>query len=69
MQAFPQDIFKLLTFAVFSVVFEVKLYFIYKISQNYSDLRYLLDIKVLTQQAKGAGTLVAYCCGGKFWNV
>ena len=63
MQAFPQDISKLLTFSVFSVVFEVKLCFIYKISQNYTDLRYLLDIKVLTQQAKGGRTLVAYCCG------
>ena len=32
-----------------------------KINQNYSDLRCLLDILVLTQQTKGVGTLAAYC--------
>ena len=37
-----------------------------KISQNYTDLRCSLDIKVFTQQAMGAGTLVAYCCGESY---
>ena len=51
-QAFHQDICKMLTFSVFSAVFGVKFCFIYQIIQNYTDLRCLLDIKVLTQQAK-----------------
>ena len=43
--------------------FVVKFCFIHKISQNYIHLRCLLDIKVLTQQAKAAGALIAYCSG------
>ena len=52
-QAFSQDILKLLTFLVYTAFFGVKFYFICKISQNGADLRYLLDIKMLTQQIKG----------------
>ena len=37
--------------------------FLCKISQNYTDLRCLLHIKMLTQQANEAWALVAYCCG------
>ena len=36
-------------------------------SQNYIDLRFFLDIKVLTQQTKGAGVLAAYRSWGKLW--
>ena len=42
-QAFPQDVFKLLIFSVFSSFFGVKFCFINKISRNYTDLRCLLD--------------------------
>ena len=62
-QAFFQDSFKLLTFSVFSAFFGVQFNFIGKISENYTGLRCLWDIKGLTQQAKGAGVLAAYCCG------
>ena len=37
------------------------MFFICKICSNYANLRCLLDIKVLTQQVKGAGTLSAHC--------
>ena len=48
----------------FSVLFfGLKVLLICKISPNYTDLKCLLDIKVLTQQAKGAGTLAIYCSG------
>ena len=59
-QAFSQDIFKLLTFSVFDAFFGAKFCCICNISQNYTDLRCLLDIKVLTQQAKRAGAIAAY---------
>ena len=55
----------LLTFSVSSAFFRANFCFICKISQNYTDLRCLLEIKVLTQPAKGAGSLVAYCSGEK----
>ena len=32
-------------------------------SKTYTNLRCLLDIVMLTQQAKGAGAIVAYCSG------
>ena len=63
LMALPQDVFKLLTFSVFSYFFGVKFCFLWKISQNCTDLRCLPDIKVLTQQAKVAGALVTYCSG------
>ena len=49
--AFPQDVFKLLTFSVVNAFFGVKVCFICKISQNCTDLRCLFDINGLTQQA------------------
>ena len=59
-QAFPHDIFKLLTFSVFNAFFGVKFSFICLIHLNNTDLRCLLDIKELTKPAKGAGALAAY---------
>ena len=41
----------------------LELNFIYRMNQNYADLRCLLNIKVLTQQVEGTGTLVAYWSG------
>ena len=46
-----------------------KILFYLKINQNYPDLRFLLDVKVLTQQAKGAGALVTYCSGESSANI
>ena len=40
---------------IFSAFFRVIFCFVCKISQSYTDLKCLLDIKVVTQQAKGAG--------------
>ena len=45
----------------FNAFLGVKFY----LQTNHTDLRRLLDIKVLTQQAKGTGALVAYFFGGK----
>ena len=47
-KALHQYICKLLTFSVFSAFFGAKFSFICKISQSYTDLRFLLDIKVFT---------------------
>ena len=56
---------KMLPLPVFSgvcvcVCFGVKFSFVCSISQNYTDLTCLLDIKVLTLQAKGAVPQAAY---------
>ena len=48
-QIFPQDIFKLLIFSVFNAFFRVKYCFVCKISQIYTDLWCLIDIKVLNR--------------------
>ena len=65
------NIFKLLTsFSVFGFsLFWNKILFYLKINQNYPYLRFLLDVKVLTQQAKGAGALVTYCSGESSANI
>ena len=62
-QAFSRILLSYLCFQFFSAFFGVQFNFIGKISQNYTGLRCLRDIKGLTQQAKGAGVLAAYCCG------
>ena len=59
-------LFKLFTFSGLSDFFGVKLYFICKISDNYTDIKCLLDIKVPTEQVKGAGPLVAYSSGESY---
>ena len=58
--AFSSDIFY--PAYIFSAFFGV-ICIICKTSQNYTDLRCLLDIKVFTEQANGAGALPAYCSG------
>ena len=49
---FPKIFFKFLIFSAFSAFFVVKFCFIHKISQNYTDLWCILDIRVITEQAK-----------------
>ena len=51
----------------FRVLFSLFICFNCKMSQNYIDLRFFLDIKVLTQQTKGAGVVAAYCSWVKLW--
>ena len=57
LSSLSQDIFKLLIFSDFSAFFGV----ICKINKNYTDLRCLLEIKTIIEQAEGAGALAAYC--------
>ena len=49
----------------FCAFFAMKFCFVCKLSQNYTDLMCLLDIKVLIQQTKGACARAVYCSGGK----
>ena len=60
---FPEIFLSSLTFSVFNASLKLNLGLMAKVNWNYTDLRYLQDIKVLTQQTMRAGHLAAYCSG------
>ena len=49
----------------FRAFFAMKFCFVCKLSQNYTDLKCLLDIKVLIRETKGACAPAVYCSGEK----